>query len=644
MKYSIALLALSASVASALQHTERQSTLNWVPCEAATRVGKTLRCASLDVPLDYTSSSSEKLRLALYRIPALKQPAKGSILFNFGGPGVSTGEYFTSDGYEFPVLSNNEYDLVGFDPRGTGLTIPYSCFSNDRARAQVLYNNKELNGGSQKAIESQFKFGSKLAEACQKTMAKTGQLIGTSFVAQDMLQIVEALNEDGLLRFWGFSYGTVLGSTFASMYPDKVEKMILDGNVNIDEWYTGINAESGRNSDDVAAGFFSSCAANPTKCALAESNLTAQQLETKVFDFIYSLQTRTNYTILGQQIPYAYVLSRFFNALYAPKYWPVTAQALKAIMTRNATLFKATLDPQQPLAFQDEGLESFYGISCSDGDFRASTADQLADPIKALYKYSFMYGELEVNTLAKCAQWPFLAKDREVAPYSASTKSPILFIGNTYDPITPLASAFNTSSMFPGSAVLQHNGYGHCSSASPSLCTARWTQAYWANGTLPPPGTVCQPDIALFSGQGWSSLLPLLDNMNSTGKNYTDGRGIGENLPTWKGDGTVDGGSISGIQGGGTYGPCPVCPGGVFGSGSGQAGGQNGNAGTRYGNGQGSGSGLGGGSDQGGSNAPSGGKTPISPVKPFTGGAAGSVASHVVAPVVSLLVWSLYLM
>lgn len=56
-------------------------------------------------------------------------------------------------------------------------------------------------------------------------------------MVRDMMQIVDALGEDGMLRFWGVSYGSLLGSTAVAMFPDKVDKIILDGVVNPFEYY-----------------------------------------------------------------------------------------------------------------------------------------------------------------------------------------------------------------------------------------------------------------------------------------------------------------------------------------------------------------------------------------------------------------------
>ncbi|KAF4552792.1 Hypothetical protein D9617_9g025830 [Elsinoe fawcettii] len=656
MLQAVAFLAFAASAALASPLTERQSSISWGTCDTLRPIeGKTLQCGSLNVPLDYRSPSGGKLRLALYKIPAIKQPAKGSIIFNFGGPGVASGDYFTSGGYEFPALSNYEYDLITFDPRGTGLTIPYSCFSNDFARNQV-YAQTTGFGDSPAALKNQFQAGGSLAKACQQRMAQEGELVGTAYVARDIANIAEAIEEDGLIRYWGFSYGTLLGTTLAAMFPDRIEKMVLDGNVNAPEYYNGVMIDAGYSTDAVAAGFFAGCTADPAHCALAESNLTATQLQAKVMNAFAALPMK-NLTLAGYPITQPYVLYSFFNALYAPSEWPGTALTLKAILTRNETLFvQATSTEQVQPAFADEGIESFYGITCSDAAFRASNVDDFVGPAKSLYTYSNIYGPLAVGSVGTCARWPFSAKEREVGPWNIKTRSPILFIGNTADPITPLVSAFNSSAMFPGSAVLHHNGYGHCSSAQPSTCTALVTRAYWENGTLPAPGMTCQPDYALFSGLGWRDLLAKLDpQMKNITSNVTGSRIDGpfgnnnnnNNLgPSWigsSGSGT-NSGDVQTI-----YATCGCAHGqgaNYFNSGgngnsyNGQGGGQ----GSVNGNGQGSGqSKYGGqGSGQGNSTTQSGSKTPSAPITPFKGGAAGSAMASYVVVLMSLFASSLH--
>jgi hypothetical protein len=160
--------------------------------------------------------------------------------------------------------------------RGTGTTIPALCFTNQTARSEALASVPELVSGSgfESSAEAAWQANSKIAAVCAESPAliDAGTLIGTSYTARDMLKIVEALGEDGLLRYYGewchprfirlklklsiltlrlhvltsasskigASYGTALGQIFAAMFPDKVDKMVLDGVLNPHEYIAGV--------------------------------------------------------------------------------------------------------------------------------------------------------------------------------------------------------------------------------------------------------------------------------------------------------------------------------------------------------------------------------------------------------------------
>lgn len=76
-----------------------------------------------------------------------------------------------------------------------------------------------------------------ISEACANKNAENGRFLGTAFVARDIIQIVDALDEDGLLRYWGMSYGTLLGATLIAMFPDRMDKIVLDGVINPYLWW-----------------------------------------------------------------------------------------------------------------------------------------------------------------------------------------------------------------------------------------------------------------------------------------------------------------------------------------------------------------------------------------------------------------------
>lgn len=137
----------------------------------------------------------------------------------------------------------------------------FSSTAGGRARQEDVWNLLESKAWHD---------GSIVADACYDTFKSTGHLYGTAFVARDTLQIVDALNQDGKLRFWGHSYSTVLGQIFTAMFPDRVGRMLLDSVVLADDYFSGALQTAIRQTDSSLNNFFSECiAAGPEKCPFA---------------------------------------------------------------------------------------------------------------------------------------------------------------------------------------------------------------------------------------------------------------------------------------------------------------------------------------------------------------------------------------
>jgi hypothetical protein len=196
--------------------------------------------------------------------------------------------------------------------------------------------------------------------------------------------------------------------------------------------------------------------------------------------------------------------------MYFPAQWQGLALQLAALLTRNETLIAAGLTAETgslvPFISQDLSLtEAQNGIKCSDQKKYARQEDW--DVIRlARHEKSFLADASDV--VVTCARWPFNAKERYTGNFSVDTPNPILLIGNTADPITPIASARNVSAGYPGSVVLEHGSPGHGSSSTlGSSCTAMAIRKYFVNGILPEPDTVCEVDVPIFGGDnGWVAI------------------------------------------------------------------------------------------------------------------------------------------
>jgi hypothetical protein len=215
--------------------------------------------------------------------------------------------------------------------------------------------------------------------------------------------------------------------------------------------------------DDTYAGVFSGCIAALNGCALASSFASAEEMQMAVDQFLAMLKYNpVPYSSEEgfQMATYDQVKTAIVLALYNPSHWPWLAQGFAEMMTGNFTgFFDAVSSFYNGPDTGDDDLEA--GITCGDQAFRAEALFQL-EPLLTALGESSKFGGLDFGTDNgfACSRWKVKAKEVYSGNFQVKTKNPVLLVGNTYDPVTPLASARNTSAGFDGSVVLQHNGYG----------------------------------------------------------------------------------------------------------------------------------------------------------------------------------------
>lgn len=236
--------------------------------------GGGFQCARLELPMDYWNhTTDETISLAIIRkpaaVPVTDERYGGPIFFNPGGPGGSgIGLLLGGRGFEKIVDANTTdgkfYDLVSFDPRGVGETRPAAICSEDPVIAQsfaLRVMEEGVLGSSDASLGRLWSMSRARSQSCSlppKEGADIKRYLSTAYVATDMLEIVEAhgawreREAKKLLRYplkalgpalrykkgrekiqyWGFSYGSYLGMTFAAMYPDRIHRLIVDGVVD----------------------------------------------------------------------------------------------------------------------------------------------------------------------------------------------------------------------------------------------------------------------------------------------------------------------------------------------------------------------------------------------------------------------------
>lgn len=257
-------------------------------------------------------------------------------------------------------------------------------------------------------------------------------------------------------------------------------------------------------TDGTLAGFFSGCVATPERCALTRHGSTAEDLANQINNLIKTVKFNP-VPVKTENGPglvtYEMLKGVIFQALYGPEDWIKLSTGLHNLLSGNVTGFWETYGPDpDDESGEEEANDANVGIRCGDAHtLPPNNLDALKPQLAHQEQLSEFAADLWGGGLLDCARWQIHAKEQYLGDFHAKTKFPPLFVGNTFDPVTPYISALNASAGFEGSVVLKHDGYGHCSTAQPSLCTAKAIHAYFVNGTLPAPGTVCQPSIQLFS-------------------------------------------------------------------------------------------------------------------------------------------------
>ncbi|KAF4621975.1 hypothetical protein D9613_009061 [Agrocybe pediades] len=481
--------------------------LQWTDCYTGRQ------CTRLIVPLNHSEPDGAEAVIALIRKPAavpITSPSyRGPILFNPGGPGGSGVDMIQGRGDLLSAIVGPNFDVVGFDPRGISRSTPRASFFKTHVERSLfgVGSGLPLANNSVEGISRSWARGRLLGNLAAETDDGYLRHINTDQTAHDMLRIVEAHGRDKI-QYWGFSYGSVLGASFAAMFPDRIERLIIDGVVDSENYYATLWSNNLLNTDKVMDSFFDGChEAGPEDCDFwAPSPDDIRKNLTSIYDSLRSrpipVKTEKGYGL----VDYAMVRGLVFRALYSPfaAFRPL-ATALAALATGDASLIfdRAFVPPTQCSCDPSDGLftnvpDAQSAVLCNDGkdvpgDFASS--EKYFD---MLTKAS-QWGEIWASIRMGCVGWPKFPKDHFQGPFIANTSHPLLLIGNTADPVTPLWAAKKMSKGFEGSAVLTQNSPGHCSISGPSLCTQKYIREYFISGKLPPPGTVCEVDTTPFS-------------------------------------------------------------------------------------------------------------------------------------------------
>lgn len=404
---------------------------NYVPLPLEwTSVDLSTEEAPLLVPVDYTDPSRGAIELYVTRHSAT-DPSKriGSLLVNPGGPGFGGSDYALYADQIFDPALLEHFDIIGWDPRGTGFSEPVIDCVEDYDR---YFGSLDVAADQQAESE---RLAREFADGCVASVGDVMGLLGTNNSARDMDSIRRALGEEQI-SYLGFSYGSELGAVWATLFPETVRAAVFDGAADptADALESSLQQMAGFES--TLATFLANCSADPM-CAFhnegdAEGAFDAlmEQLEAE------PIPSDPGRPMVGRSI----ATSGVIMAMYSESYWPELEMALVAATQGDGSGLLALHDTY----YQRVGdglwgneLEAFQVISCADTTERPTVEEEQSRiPLFAEVAPRLVPADAAASYF--CSFFP-AALDPRVEVTGAGA-GPIVVMGTTGDATTPLAS------------------------------------------------------------------------------------------------------------------------------------------------------------------------------------------------------------
>ena len=445
--------------------------VTWGPCSDSTLAAFGAQCGLLSVPLDYSAPTGTTIQLALSRLRHTVPDAdyQGIMLVNPGGPGGS-GLFYALLGLFVPEGVGEAYDWIGFDPRGVGDSVPsLHCQPTYSAGPRPPYD--PATPGSEAAWLAKV---AAYAADCDNAGGPLLDHLKTIDNVQDMNAIRSALGESQI-NFYGFSYGTYLGQVFASTYPTRVRRMVLDSNVDPRRVWYDANLSQDVAFEIVIQRFFDWVGRHDDVYGLGTTRAAVQA---KYYAALNALALNPESELGAAEWADAFLL-----AGYTQNRWPAIAAAFAAFVNGHEAgpaieLFHDTVDTTD-----DNGYAMYLATECTEGVWPLKWSTWRRDNTRVARDAPFVtWSNAWFN--APCAFWP-AASSRPVDPRGQGVP-PILLLSETLDGATPFSGSLEVRDRFKSASLIAtEGGTTHANSLAGNACVDDRIAAYLADGSIP---------------------------------------------------------------------------------------------------------------------------------------------------------------
>lgn len=440
-------------------------------------------CATIVAPLDYADPEGATIDLAISRVKATGERI-GSLFVNPGGPGGSAVDYAKAADYIVSPSVREYFDIVGLDPRGVAFSDPVECLTDAQLdELGATDGTPDSAEEEQRVIELSALPGAGCADKSDPRFAH----VGTVDAARD-LDLARALVKDETLTYLGKSYGTMLGATYAELFPDRVGRMVLDGVLPASLDLVEVTKGQADAFEVAVLDFARDCLTHADCPFSGSPDQAVEQLQ----DWLASLDADPipgSDRDLNEPLAAYSVLAN----LYFPGYdYPRLRSALAAAIERDDPkqmfeILDARISRGPDGRYLDNSTEAFYAVTCLDRPFTGTVDDvkALADEWKATAP---TFGPALAWGLLPCKDWP--ASSEQVTQTVAEGSNPILVVSTRKDPATPYQWGTLLADELDNATLVTYEGVGHTAYGD-SACVDDAVDRYLLKGTVPKTDLVC---------------------------------------------------------------------------------------------------------------------------------------------------------
>jgi pimeloyl-ACP methyl ester carboxylesterase len=442
-------------------------------------------CATLKVPLDWSRPAGDAIGVAVLRQPAGGKRI-GSLVVNPGGPGVSGKAYAQAAFQAFGRAVTQNYDVVGFDPRGVGDSDPIRCLPDSQLDGYLAAEGSPDTPAELTAAAASSR---RFANACEANSGRLLRHVDTISVARDM-DVLRAALGDRTLAYFGASYGTYIGAWYAQLFPWRVGRLVLDGAVDPSLSSAQYIAGQAEGFTRALRAFVSDCQSQrdcPLRGSL-DDGLNQVGLMVDAADQ-QPLRTSSESRPLTQNL----MITGLAQGLYDDAFYPTLTTGIEEALSGEGTTLLKLADiyyQRDDKGHYGQTISANPAIFCLDVAEKRTPA-QIESDAEALGRRFPPLGEAMGWGALGCSDWPVPA----VVPrekLTANGAAPILVVGTVGDPATPYEWAEALSAQLSSGRLLTWEGDVHTAYNRGVRCVDDAVERYLLAGSMPPEGTRCR--------------------------------------------------------------------------------------------------------------------------------------------------------